>query len=141
MTRNKKMAFLISVLILNTLCLYTFVNVKANTASNEALDVAINGGILNEKRGEPSYDYIIGNDHLPHFRVFFWVDKSATNYFPYADNDIDTDVSKHGPVDKWFVGETSEVKGNEKLVFIYVPKTFVILQGEGFQNKIHLEYN
>lgn len=141
MTRNKKIAFFISILVLNTLCLYTFANVKANTVSNDGSDVAINGGILNEKRGEPSYDYIIGNDHLPHFRVFFWVDKSAKNYFPYADKDIKTDVSKHGPVDKWFVGETSEVKGNEKLVYIYVPKTFVIIQGEGFQNKIHLEYN
>ncbi|GFP74210.1 hypothetical protein [Clostridium fungisolvens] len=94
-----------------------------------------------EKRGNPTYDYIIGKDHLPHFRVFFWVSKEAKNYTPYADDEVKTDVSEHGPVEKWAVVETNEIKENEKLVFIYVPKTFVLLQGIGFQNKIHLRYD
>ena len=94
----------------------------------------------NEKRGTPTYDYITGSDGWPHFRVFFWVPKYATTFTPYADKDINTDVSEHGPVEKWAVVDTKEVKDDEKLVFIYVPKTFVFLYGKGFEKVIHLKY-
>jgi len=93
-----------------------------------------------EKRGTPSYDYILGSDGLPHFRVFFWVPKDATDFVPYAKRGINTNVSLHGPVGKWNVVTTNKVKDNLKLVFIYVPKTFVILYGKGFQKVIHLKY-
>ena len=93
-----------------------------------------------EKRGTPSYDYILGSDGLPHFRVFFWIPKDATNLVPYATKGINTNVSRHGPVEKWNIVATDKVKDNSKLVFIYVPKTFVILYGKGFQKVIHLKY-
>lgn len=105
-----------------------------------SVDKKLSKDIHKEKRGNPTYDYIIGKDHLPHFRVFFWVSKEAKNYTPYADDGVKTDVSEHGPVEKWAVVETNEIKENEKLVFIYVPKTFVLLQGRGFEDKIHLRY-
>ena len=91
-----------------------------------------------EKRGTPIYDYIIGTDELPHYRVFFWVPKNAVNLLPYADKGINTDVSHHGPVEKWSVVVTDKIRKNEELVFIYVPKTFVFLYGEGFEKVIHI---
>ncbi|MCB2293535.1 hypothetical protein LGK95_08375 [Clostridium algoriphilum] len=97
--------------------------------------------LQNEKRGIPHYDYIIGKDNWPHFRVFFWVPENAIHYKPYADSGVNTDVSEHGPVSKWSVVTTKQTKDNEKLVFIYVPKSFVILYGNGFANVIHLEYH
>jgi len=95
---------------------------------------------VSEKRDTNTYDYIIGPDRLPHFRVFFWIPKNAVNLMPYADKGINTDVSKHGPVEKWSVVITNKTNGNEKLVFIYVPKTFVFLYGLGFEKVIHLNY-
>jgi len=96
--------------------------------------------IPTEKRGTPHYDYIIGKDKWPHFRVFFWVPTIVTHFEPYADRGVNTDVSEHGPAAKWSVVTTNQTKGNEKLVFIYVPKTFAILYGNGFQEVIHLKY-
>ncbi len=93
-----------------------------------------------EKRGNPTYDKIIGSDGWPHYRVFFWVPKMASKYTPYADEGINTDVSSHGPAEKWAVVETKIVNGDEKLVFIFVPKTFVYLYGKGFEKVIHLRY-
>jgi hypothetical protein len=92
-----------------------------------------------EKRGTPSYDYVIEKDLLPHFRVFFWVDKNATNYVPYADEGINTNVSSHGPAERWSVVETDTIREKEKLVYVYVPKTFVILHSRDFDKLIHLE--
>jgi hypothetical protein len=93
-----------------------------------------------EKRGSPTYDYIIGNDGLPHYRVFFWIPINGDTLLPYADKGINTAVSHHGPVDKWSIVITEKVNKKEKLVFIYVPKTFVFLYGEGFEKVIHLKY-
>ena len=95
---------------------------------------------VSEKRGSPTYDYIIGTDGLPHYRVFFWIPKNGDNLLPYADKGINTNVSHHGPVAKWNVVITNKVNENEKLVFIYVPKTFVFLYGKGFEKVIHLNY-
>lgn len=93
-----------------------------------------------EERGTPTYDYIIGNDGLPHFRVFFWIPKNADNPVPYANKGINTKVSRHGSVEKWSIVVTDKVKEDTKLVFIYVPKTFVIIYGKGFEKVIHLKY-
>ena len=92
-----------------------------------------------EKRGCPIYDAITGNDGLPHYRVFFWVPKTAKRLVPYADTGVKTDVSSHGPVEKWSVVETKTADAHEKLVFIFVPKTFVYLYGNGFEKVIHLK--
>lgn len=94
----------------------------------------------NEKRGFPAYDTITGNDGWPHYRVFFWVPKTATNFVPYADDWVKTDVSSHGSVEKWSVVETQTTNAEEKLVFIFVPKTFVYLYGNDFEKVIHLRY-
>jgi hypothetical protein len=105
-----------------------------------ATDIAVTEKILKEKRGIPNYDYIIGKDNWPHYRVFFWVPKNATIFTPYADSGVNTDVSSHGSVEKWSVVVTNEFKVDEKLVFIYIPKTFVFLYGKGFEDVIHLSY-
>jgi hypothetical protein len=94
-----------------------------------------------EKRATPSYDKIMGKDGLYHYRVFFWVPNTATKFIPYADTGVITDVSSHGPVEKWSVEETNITNANEKLVFIFVPKTFVYLYGKGFEKVIHLKYD
>jgi len=102
--------------------------------------ITIDNHISNENRGSPRFDYIIGKDNWPHYRVFYWVKASATHFTPYADKGVNTDVSEHGPVAKWSVVVTSKVINDEKLVFIYVPKTFVFLFGKDFYNVIHLSY-
>lgn len=93
-----------------------------------------------EKRATLSYDKIIGRDGLYHYRVLFWVPKEVTKFIPYADTGVITDVSSHGPIEKWSVEETNLTSDNEKLVFIFVPKTFVYLYGNGFEKVIHLKY-
>lgn len=93
-----------------------------------------------EKRAFPPYDIIIGSYGLPHYRVLFWVPKTATKFTPYADTGIKTNVSSHGPIEKWSVVETKTTNHDEKLVFIFVPKTFVFLYGNGFEKVIHLKY-
>ncbi|GKU27243.1 hypothetical protein CFOLD11_40700 [Clostridium folliculivorans] len=141
MRSNKCMKTLVITLILIT-CLYllTITSSKTSKAANYAsVNKELTTCTFTEKRGDPSYDYVIGSDYLPHFRVFFWVPKDANKYIPYADKGVKTDVSEHGSVEKWSVIEATKTNGDYKLVYIYVPKTFVILQGKGFQNKIHLE--
>ncbi|MBC2581959.1 hypothetical protein [Clostridium sp. DJ247] len=101
----------------------------------------INISYPKEKRGVPTYDKIMGNDGWPHYRVFFWTPKTATHFVPYADAGVRTDVSSHGPVEKWSVVETQTIKDDEKLVFVFVPKTFVFLYGKGFEKVIHLSYS
>lgn len=93
-----------------------------------------------EKRGTPTYDYITGTDRLFHYRVFFWVPKSAVKLTPYADIGTITNVSNHGPVEKWSVVDTGKINKDEKLVFIYVPKTFIFFHGNGFEKIIHIKY-
>ena len=95
----------------------------------------------NEKRGYPAYDTITGDDQQPHYRLFFWIPKTATNFVPYANTGVKTDGSSHGPVEKWLTVETKTTNSNEKLVFIFIPKTFVYLYGNGFENVIHLKYS
>lgn len=94
-----------------------------------------------EKRASPAYDTIIGKDGLPHYRVLFWVPKEAKMFTPYSDEGVNTNVSTHGPVEKWSVQETKITNDKEKLVFIFVPKTFVYLYGSEFDKVIHLKYS
>lgn len=101
----------------------------------------INETYLYEKRADPAYDTIKGEDGWLHYRVLFWVPKEANKFIPYADNGVNTDVSAHGPVEKWSVQETNITNENEKLVFVFVPKTFVYLYGNGFEKVIHLKYS
>lgn len=96
---------------------------------------------INEKRYSPAYDKIKQNDGMLHYRVLFWVPNKAKKFTPYADNGVNTNVSEHGPVEKWAVVDTGIINGNEKLVFIWVPRTFVFLYGNGFEKVIHLKYN
>ena len=95
---------------------------------------------INEKRASPAYDKVVGEDGVFHYRVLFWVPKEAVKFIPYADEGVETDVSEHGPVQKWYVGDTKIANEKEKLVFILVPKTFVYLYGNNFENVIHLKY-
>ena len=141
----KKISLKMVILPLILLICMSFIPLTLIPIVNKTQDtksvMAIAKSVPNEKRGSPHYDYIIGQDHLPHFRVFFWVPKNKTHFEPYADSGVITDVSEHGPVTNWSVVTTKQIKNNDKLVFIYVPKTFVILYGKGFQDVIHLKYN
>lgn len=93
-----------------------------------------------EKRGNPTYDAEFDKFGIPHFRVFFWIPKDATKLTPYADPGVNTKVWTHGSVEKWSVVKTNTFNNNEQLVFIYVPKTFVLFYGKGFEKVIHLDY-
>lgn len=79
-----------------------------------------------EKRATLSYDKIIGRDGLYHYRVLFWVPKEVRKFIPYADAGVITDVSSHGPIEKWSVEETNITNSNEKLVFILFLKLLFI---------------
>lgn len=107
--------------------------------SNSNLNNNSSEGNSTEKRATISYDKIIGRYGLYHYRVLFWVPKEVTKFIPYADTGVITDVSSHGPAEKWSVEETNITSSNEKLVFIFVPKTFVYLYGKGFEKVIHLK--
>lgn len=135
----KKKAFLIIILSLIVFIFSSFLR-EAIMPKAITTDISVGKEILVEKRGTPNYDYIIGKDNWPHYRVFFWVPKNATVFTPYADSGVNTDVSSHGAAEKWSVVVTNEIKGDEKLVFIYIPKTFVFLYGKGFEDVIHLSY-
>lgn len=135
----KKNLLLIVMLSLITLLFYSFLPLT-NTQNVIATNTTLYNEASNEKRGTPHYDYIIGKDHWPHYRVFFWVPKSATHFTPYADSGVNTNVSEHGDASKWSVVVTPEIKADRKLVFIYVPKTFVFLYGNDFEDVIHLNY-
>ncbi|WP_298846828.1 hypothetical protein [Clostridium sp.] len=126
-------------LILMLLVFRSAVHIPSNTNTVKVIKT-VNKNIENEKRGTPHYDHIIGNDGLPHYRVFFWVPSNVTHFTPYADSGVDTAVSEHGPVEKWSVVSTKQIKDNEKLIFIYVPKTFVFVYGKGFEEVIHIKY-
>jgi len=137
--KSKKFALLTVIFCLITLLFNSFLP-GTKTPKVIATDITMDREISKEKRGVPPYDYIIGKDNWPHYRVFFWVPKNATVFTPYADSGVNTDVSTHGAAEKWSVVVTKQIKGEEKLVFIYVPKTFVFLYGEGFEDVIHLNY-
>lgn len=135
----KKKSFLIIIFSLIVLLFSSFLHLDS-IPKVAATDIPVSKEILVEKRGIPNYDYIIGKDNWPHYRVFFWVSKNATIFTPYADIGVNTDVSSHGAAEKWSVVVTNQIKGDEKLVFIYIPKTFVFLYGKGFEDVIHLSY-
>jgi len=132
--RTLMLLLMLSVLVFNSVM---YISNNLNTVE---VSKTVTKNIRNEKRGIPHYDHIIGKDNWPHYRVLFWVPSNATHFIPYADSEVDTDVSEHGPVGKWSVVATKQIKNNEKLMFIYVPKTFVFLYGDGFEDVIHIKY-
>lgn len=93
-----------------------------------------------EKRGTPPYNWVIGKDLLPHIRLFFLVPINSCGYKAFTDSGVKTYVPGHGAVDNWRVNETEKILGNEKLVYIFIPKTFMILHGKNFYKLIHIYY-
>ncbi|PJI07809.1 MULTISPECIES: hypothetical protein [Clostridium] len=93
-----------------------------------------------EKRGTPVHSWMIGADHLPHMKVFFWVPKNSTTFIPYANKGVKTNVIGHGPINQWTVIQTGEVSGQDKLIFMFVPKTFVFTHGPNFYKLTHIYY-
>ena len=137
---NYKKILLRTLLLLLILLVFNSNLYIANNSNTVTVSKTVTKNIANEKRGAPHYDHITGKGNWPHYRVFFWVPSNATHFIPYADSGVDTDVSEHGPVEKWSVVVTKQIKDNEKLIFIYVPKTFVFLYGGGFEDVIHIKY-
>jgi len=137
---NYKKILLRTLMLLLMLLVFNSVSYILNNLSTVEVSKTLTKSIPNEKRGIPTYDHIIGKDKLPHYRVFFWVPSSATHFIPYSDSGVHTDVSEHGSVEKWSVVVTKQIKGNEKLIYIYVPKTFVFMYGGGFDKVIHIKY-
>jgi hypothetical protein len=146
LVKRQPMKYKFKILYFIVILLATFIIANILTLSDGVMGItnkvsakAISNSEI--KRGDPPYDYLIGKDKLPHFRVFFWVPLSAAEYLPYADKDINTDVSHHGPIEKWSVLETGIKNDNEKLVCIVVPKTFVLLHGKNFYKVIYLSWH
>ena len=137
---NYKKILLGTLMLILMVLVFNRVMYIPNDTRTVVVSKTVTKNIQNENRGIPHYDYVIGKDNWPHYRVFFWVPSNATHFTPYANSGVDTDVSEHGPVQKWSVVATKHIKGNEKLIFIYVPKTFVFLFGHGFEDVIHLKY-
>lgn len=96
---------------------------------------------IDEKRASPAFDTVMKADGWHHYRVLFWVPIEAKKLIPYADDGVNTNVSSHGPVERWSVQEIDITNNGEKLVFVFVPKTFVYLYGDGFEKVIHLRYS
>lgn len=136
--KHKFKILYVTILLFTIIITTNMLVLASNDVKDPMLVSSMNKDSSKTKRGEPPYDYIIGKDNLPHFRIFFWVPLSATKYVPYADNDINTDISHHGPAEKWSVIETGDKNDKEKLVYIFVPKTFVFLHGKSFYKLIQL---
>ena len=94
-----------------------------------------------ETRGNPPYSWMIGKDHLPHMKVFFWVPIKSSILIPYSNKGVKTFVIGHGAINRWHVVNTGNVKDSLMLVYIFVPKTFVFTHGVNFYKLIHLYYN
>lgn len=91
-------------------------------------------------RNNPKYDYVIGNDRLPHFRVAFWVPEDTPSIIPYTPYNIITNISNHGSIENWTVIESNIPKDDMKLIYVFVPKRFVFLYGENFWKYVSVKY-
>jgi hypothetical protein len=49
-------------------------------------------------------------------------------------------VIGHGTISQWPVKETGETTKTEKLVYFYVPKTFILIYGRNFYRLVGLAY-
>jgi len=83
-------------------------------------------------RNSPKYDYVIGNDRLPHFRVAFWVPEDATSLAPYTPYNIITNVSNHGSIENWAIVDSDRHISDMKLIYVFVPKRFILFYGFDF---------
>lgn len=88
----------------------------------------------------PAYGWEIGKDKLPHAKVFFWVSKNAKKYYPYTNEAIKTYVISHGTINQWGVKETGKTNETEKLIYLYVPKTFILIYGSKFYTLVGVAY-
>ena len=129
-------SFVIIVIIIITITVKVLSLYLSEASPYTFNDLAAN----NEKRGTPIYAWVKDSDNLPHMKIYFWIPKTSSYYLPYADKGIKTYVVGHGPVEKWGVKDSGEYTKTEKLIYIYVPKTFVILYGQHFYKLIHLYY-
>ena len=77
---------------------------------------------------------------LPHVKVFFWVPKEAIVFIPFVDKSVKTYISRHGAVEEWKVILTGKSTQTEREVYLYVPKSFVLLHGSSFYKLIHLNF-
>lgn len=107
---------------------------KASDGASDMLN------IIDEKRGTPPYSIVLDKDLLPHIKVFFWVPANSNYYKAFADKGVKTYVIGHGSIEDWTIKETPKTSQNLKLVYVYVPKTFMLLYGKDFYSMIHLYY-
>lgn len=136
----RKILINFTITLITVLSIFSIMNLKLVKYVTAAATLEDSNKSEAVKRGTPPFDYIIGSDGLPHYRVLFWVPLNAKNYRPFAAEGVITNVSHHGPVENWTVVETKTRSGDEKLVFIYVPKTFVFLSGSNFYKVIYLSW-
>ncbi|SMC18460.1 hypothetical protein SAMN02745134_00571 [Clostridium acidisoli DSM 12555] len=120
-------------------CVFVFIKTSSLFLSSNSTSHYIYTNEV-EKRGSPVHSWMIGADHLPHMKVFFWVPKSSTTYIPYANQGVRTNVIGHGAINQWAVIQTGQVLGSYKLVFMLVPKTFVFTHGPNFYKLTHIYY-
>ncbi|WBW98671.1 hypothetical protein [Oceanirhabdus sp. W0125-5] len=92
-------------------------------------------------RDDKKFDYIIGSDRLPHFRVLFWVPKESVNITPYTPYNIKTNVSDHGPIEEWIVADSDTYVNDMKLIYVFVPKRFILLCGFDFWEYVYIRYD
>lgn len=78
---------------------------------------------------------------LPHIRVFFWVPLNAMHYEAFVPNGVKSYILGHGPAEQWSVAGTGQINQDEKLVYVTVPKTFMIVYGLHFYKLVHLHYS
>lgn len=135
------MKYLKIFLFIFVLAFCTFALVKTSSlflSSNSTSDYISTNEV--EKRGNPVHSWMIGADHLPHMKVFFWVPKNSKAFIPYANKGVKTNVIGHGSINHWTVIQTGKVLGPDKLIFMLVPKTFVLTHGPNFYKLTHVYY-
>ena len=95
--------------------------------------------VSNEKRGKPAFEWVMAKDMLPHMKVFFWVPKNSNKYIPFTDKSVKYYISRHGPVNEWGIKSTGKTTKTEKEVYVWVPKSFVLLHGSDFYKLVHIQ--
>lgn len=90
-------------------------------------------------RDDPKFDYVTGNDRLPHFRVAFWVPVDTTSITPYTPYNIITNVSNHGTIENWRVVDSDRHLEDMRLIYVFVPKRFILLYGKYFWKYVYVK--
>ena len=95
--------------------------------------------VTTARRGTPAYNWSLGNFMIPHMKIFFWIPKEPNTYVAFADKSVKSYISRHGAIEKWGLNDTGRSTNTEKEVFIYIPKSFVLLNGKDFYKHIYIE--